>query len=372
VLAAKGRMDAARMLDVKIEMFKDSPRTLVTGSRLHLYYGSAEVLCKAVLLDAEKLESGQSAFAQLRLEEEIAVRKGDRFILRFYSPVESIGGGVVLNPNPPRRKRYHEETLLALSVKEGGGIEEVLLQTLLEESRRLPDFSEIGKMTRLTEAEIADRINLLNQKEKIICLTENIAVHPRYWDDVRGKAAGLLSRFHDESPLRQGMPKEEFRKRIGEKLLLTQNKQVELLIDKMIECGIIKDSGNIISSPEFRVTYTPEFLKLKEKTESEYKSMGVETPETNATEVLEALHREGRLVRLAYNCYIHADSFEDALNKLKNHIDEHGKITLSEYRDLLSTSRKYAVRILEYLDQQKVTRLENDARVFDNKQSRGL
>jgi len=372
VLAAKGRLDVSRMLDVKIEMFKDSPRTLVSGSRLHLYYGSAEVLCKAVLLDAEKLESGQSAFAQLRLEEEIAVRKGDRFILRFYSPVESIGGGVVLNSNPPKRKRYHEETLLALSVKEGGRAEEILLQTLLEESRRLPTLSDIGKMTCLTEKEIADRIKLLSQRGQIVCLTENIAVHASYWNEVKEKAAELLFRFHDEAPLRQGMPKEEFRKKIGEKLFLKQSKPVEILIDKMIEREIITDSGNIISAPGFRVTYTPEFLILKDKTEKEYRSMGVETPEANATEAMEALFREGRLVRLAYNCFIHKDCFEDAFGKLKSFIDENGKITLSEYRDLLSTSRKYAVRILEYLDQQKVTRLENEARVLDNKQSRGL
>ena len=98
VLAAKGSLEQTRMLDVKIRMFDDAPRTLVNGSRLHLYYGSAEALCKAVLLDADALESGASGYAQLRMEEEVAVRKGDRFIIRFYSPVETIGGGVILMP----------------------------------------------------------------------------------------------------------------------------------------------------------------------------------------------------------------------------------------------------------------------------------
>jgi len=95
VLASKGTLTPTMMADVKIDMFKDSPRTLVNGSRLHLYYGSAEVLCKVVLLDADVLESGQSGYAQLRLEEEIAIKKDDRFILRFNSPQESICGCII-------------------------------------------------------------------------------------------------------------------------------------------------------------------------------------------------------------------------------------------------------------------------------------
>ena len=385
VLAAKGGLEPTLMLDVKIDMFKDSPRTLVSGSRLHLYYGSAEVLCKAVLLDADQLESGQSGYAQLRLEDKIAVRKGDRFILRFYSPLESIGGGVVLNPNPPRKKRYQEETIKALSIKECGDAEEMLLQALLEESKTMSGFSEIGRTIGLTDEEIAGKINLLKQKGKIVCLTDNIAIHKNYWEDVRTKTAGLLSRFHEEAPFRQGMPKEEFRRKTGEKLFLKQNKLVEILIDKMIADGIIVDNGNIISLSEFRITYTPQAMRLKEKIENEYMSKGIETPETDefvllfpekersdVSEISEALVKEGRLVKLSYNCFIHSDHFKAAFEKLKNHIDENGKITLSEYRDIIGTSRKYAIRILEYLDQQKVTRLENDARVFDNKQSRSL
>jgi len=372
VLALKGCLKTTMMLDVKIDMFKDSPRKLISGSRLHLYYGSAEVLCKAVLLDSEQLESGQSGYAQLRLEEEVAVRKGDRFILRFYSPIESIGGGVVLNPNPQRRKRFNEDTLAALSVSEDGKAEDILEQALLEGSRKTPYYSEIGQLVGMTDSETIEKINLLKQKGIAVCLSEDIAVHIKYWNEVKEKASDMLLRFHKENPYKQGMFKEEFRKKLGEKLFIKQNKPIEILVDRMIADGIIVDNGNIISAAGFRVTYTQEFLKNKEKTENEYRAMGVETPETNANEITEALVREGRLIRLSYNCFIHADCYNDAFEKLKNFINDNGKITLSEYRDLLSTSRKYAVRLLEYMDQQKVTRLENDARVFNYKQSRGL
>lgn len=377
VLAAKGALTPSMMLDVKIDMFKDSPRILENGSRLHLYYGSAEVLCKVVLLDAERLESGQSGFAQLRLEEEIAVRKNDRFILRFYSPLESIGGGIVLDPSPPRRKRFHPDTLESLSMKEKGSGEELLELTLKEESRKLPDLAEIARHAGLTAEEANQLLSSLLESGKAVRLTGSCYVHRNYIGRVREKAAELLTAFHRHNPIRQGMPKEEFRRRLEEKLYIKNNRMTEIIIDKMAEERIITDNDNYISLPGFRVSYTPQMQELKDRLESEYKKRGYEAPETDeilelfkerdrivAAQMPEALRREGRLEKLAYNCYIHSDCLEGALELLKNHIREKGSITLAEYRDLLGTSRKYAIRILEYTDQQKLTRLVGDARIL--------
>lgn len=377
VLAAKDAMKPTMVLDVKIDMFKDSPRTLQHGSRLHLYYGSAEVICKVVLLDAELLESGQSGYAQLRLEEEIAVRKDDRFILRFYSPLESIGGGVILDSNPPRRKRFHEETLRSLSVRESGSREDLLEQALLEESKKMLSIIEIGCQIGFTNGETIERMNSLIQKGKAVSLTGNVAVHRNYWNDAKEKATELIRIFHKENPVRQGIPKEEFRRRIGEKLFLKNTRLVEILIGRMITDKIIADNGNVIALTDFYIKYTPQMQAMKDRIENTYRKYGIEAPETEelllgfkenerliAAELLEVLRREGRLDKLAYNCYIHADCLEKAVDLLKIFINAQGSITLSEYRDLLGTSRKYAVRILEYLDQQKVTRLVNDSRVL--------
>ena len=377
VLAAKDSLKSAMMLDVKIDMFKDSPRILLSGSRLHLHLGSAEVLCKVILLDAEELESGQSGYAQLRLEEEIAVRKDDRFIIRFYSPLASIGGGVVLHSNPPRRKRFDEETLRALSVYETGGKDEILEQALLEESRKMPNLTEIRRLIGFSSEEMPGMINALEQKGKIVSLTGDIAVHSNYLNEVTEKTSSILKRFHDRHPLRPGMQKEEFRSRLCDKLFLKHNKSAEILIAEMTASGALIDNENTFSLPDFRVTYTPQMSALKDKIEDEYRKRGSEAPETeeilplfkeneqrDAAELIEVLRREGRLEKLSHNCYIHIDCFKDAVEALKNFVEDKGRITLSEYRDLLGTSRKYAVRILEYLDQQNITRLIDDARVL--------
>ena len=280
VLAAKGALRTTMVLDVKIDMFKDSPRTLLNGSRLHLYYGAAEVLCKVVLLDAELLESGQSGYAQLRLEEGIAVRKNDRFILRFYSPLESIGGGMILDSNPPKRKRFHAETLSSLSVKENGSREELLEQVLLEESKKMWNLTEMGRQIGLASEETFKMIIPLLQNGKAVRLAENLVVHRNYMNYVTEKVTELLRIFHEENPIRQGMPKEEFRRRLEEKLLIKNNRPMEILIDRMIAEEIVADNGNIISLTNFCITYTPQLQKLKDRIENEYKRRGYEAPET--------------------------------------------------------------------------------------------
>lgn len=378
VLAMKGSLIPTMMLDVKIDMFKDSPRTLINGSRLHLYHGSAEVLCKVLLLDTEQLESGQSGFAQLRLEEQIVARKDDRFILRFYSPLESIGGGIILNSNPPRRKRFDPDAIELFSVIEQGGREELLELALKEGSKKMITLMEISRQIGLTSEETNQMITPLLQCGKAVRLTEHLIVHRTYIDYVTKKASEILTAFHAENPIRQGMPKEEFRRRLEEKLFIGNTRITDIMIDKMITEQIITDYGNIISLKGFSIMYSPEMKELKNRIENEYKKRCFEAPDTMelikilnyeknklpVLQMLEILQSEGRLKKLTYDCYISADCFDIAVNLLKHYITENGQITLSEYRDLLGTSRKYAIRILEYLDQQKVTKLVGDARVL--------
>jgi len=380
VIATKDFVEPTMMLDVKIDMFKDSSRELLTGSRLHLYCGTSEVLCKAVLLDAELLTADQSGYAQLRLEEEIAVRKGDRFILRFYSPLESIAGGVVLNPNPKRRKRFDEKVLKGLNIRETGNAEEILERIFLEESGNILEKSTLSRLSGLPKDEITDVINLLIDASKIMFLSENILIHNSFWELACKKTTDLLGSFHEEKPFRQGMPKEEFRGKAGNQLLIKNDKVIEAIMTKMVEKEVISDESGIVALKGFSVSYSPQTEELKKKLESEYKKLGVEAPEADefslifkekerqsVKEITEALVRDGIMVKLAHNNYIHIDCYKNALEMLENQIKSKGQITLSEYRDMLGTSRKFAIRLLEYFDQKKITRLENDARVFGDK-----
>lgn len=375
VLAAKGSLEQTRMLDVKIRMFDDAPRTLVNGSRLHLYYGSAEALCKAVLLDADALESGASGYAQLRMEEEVAVRKGDRFIIRFYSPVETIGGGVILDANPVKHKRFRKEVIDALKILEGGDEEAVLEQILRETSKLLPSKKDLTVRLGRTTEEVSSGLMKLVSEGKAVSLSEDTYVHVEYTEKVRKATEDILAEYYGKNPISPGMQKGEFRKKLADKLHIADIKNIDLLLSHLVKKEQLRDLGNSVALPGHRVEYTPELLALISRLEKRYLDAGFEIPELEdciqdekdkelAKQMVEAMSESGTLKKLTYQYYMHSSHWEEAMKRFRNHMEQHGKITLAEYRDLLNTSRKYAVLILEYLDQQKITKMVDDARIL--------
>lgn len=375
VIAAKDSLMQTMMIDVKIRMFDDAQRVLSNGSRLHLYYGSAETLCKAVLLDKEVLKSGETAYAQLRMDEEIAVRKGDRFIIRFYSPVETIGGGIILDANPVKHKRYRQEIIDALAVKEAGEEADVISQTLFELSKTLPSNKDLAIKLGRTEGEISSQIRELTGQGRAIDLSDGTCVHIDYMKHVEEAAGGILTGYHAKNPISPGIPKEEFRKKLSDKLYFTDAKNADGFLRYLIRSGKLIDYGNVIAQPNHRVEYSPEHLAILERLEKRYLDAGFEIPEIQeaigaekdkglARQIVESMAESGQLKKLTYQYYMHINHWDEAYRRFKEHMDKNHSITLAEYRDLLNTSRKYAVLILEYLDEQKITAMTGDARVL--------
>ncbi|NLY70547.1 MAG: selenocysteine-specific translation elongation factor [Clostridiales bacterium] len=373
LLAAKGSLMPTMMLDVKIKMFEDAPRTLVNGMRLHLYCGSAEVLCKAILLDKEKLESGEEGYAQLRLEEQLAVKKDDRFILRFYSPVESIGGGIVLDPNPVKHKRYRQDVIEALSVKETGDDKSVLEQIIKEGN--ISDIKNIANRLGKTVKEVSSDIEKLVNEERVIKLADDLIVHKDYFDFVKEVVNDILEDYHKKNPISSGIQKGELYNRLADKLRIPDLKISDLLIKLFKDTGLINDKGKVVALSTFKVSYNKEQLELQESLEKRYYDYGYEMAELEeaisdykdknlAKQIVEALESEGKLHRISYKYYMHKTHWDRAISQLYDYIKENEKITLAEYRDLLGTSRKYAVMILEYLDEQKITKLVGDSRIL--------
>ncbi|MDO4552496.1 MAG: selenocysteine-specific translation elongation factor [Bacillota bacterium] len=375
VLAARDSLEVSRMLDVKIQMFENSPRTLLNDSRLHFYYGSAEALCKAVLLDGEALEAGMSGYAQLRFEEQVALRRGDRFILRFYSPLESIGGGMVLDADPPRRKRFRPEVLEALRIRESGVESAVTEQVLKEGSRSLWDLRRLAGSLGKTLAETEKELAPLLEEGKAVALKKELVIHREYLEEGRSAAGRILEEYHKENPVMAGMRKEEFRKRFMSKLRIEGIKGAETFAELVLEDGRFQERENMVSLAELGQEYSEEHKALRDRLERLCLEKGVEAPEEEellaaekdkktAKQMLGRLVAEGVLVRLKDGCYIHAHALEPAVEQLRAFAKEKGSISLAEFRDLIGSSRKYTVAILEYLDREKITRMEGDVRIL--------
>ncbi|MDD2216961.1 MAG: selenocysteine-specific translation elongation factor [Eubacteriales bacterium] len=374
ILAAKGSLKTTMMTDVRIDMFNDSRRSLKNGSRLHFYYGSAEVLCKAVLLERESLESGENGFAQLRMEETIAVKKGDRFILRFYSPLETIGGGVILDANPTKRKRFAEDIIEGLIIKETGDNSGLMEQTLLEESKKQTSISQIAAKLGYTAAEAKDIVETLSSEGRVVKLQEDLALHTQFINQIISITEKILKEYHKVNPISTGMRKEELRSKLEKSVYFNDNKISSILLRHFVKEGIIRDEGNEFALKSFKRIYGKEQQQIRERLLATYERSGFDVPhiddviasekDKNTTrQMLELLVAEGKLEKITYQYYIDAKRWKEAIEIMEKCMQRSGSMTLAEFRELLGTSRKYAIIILEAFDERKMTRLEGDKRI---------
>lgn len=375
VVAYPGLLETTHIIDVRINLFDDTKRLLKSGSRLHFYYGSAETLCKAVLLDEDTIGEGQSCYAQLRFEEEIAVKRGDRFILRFYSPMETIGGGKILDAAAKKKKRFDKEAVASLKIRDNGSDKAILAQIFLEESRGLASLSEVIRKFGRTKDETEQLIDALLEENVIKKINEELLLHKTYLGDLAVRATTLLAGYHKENPVSGGMLKEEFRGKLGKLQRTEDMKKLDFLIKELLEGDWIKENSGMVSLKDFQVEYTAQQKEMASDFEAVYLKADLEPPLTEevianckdkklASQLLGSMCACGVLRRLNYQYYIHAKALKKAIDAIIQTILARGKITLAEYRDLIGTSRKYAIMILEYADENKITKMTSDYRVL--------
>jgi selenocysteine-specific elongation factor len=374
VLAYPGSLVNSTMVDATLRLFDSTQRKLKNGDRVHLSYGSAQAIGKVILLDCDVVEAGQEALVQLRFDDPVCVKRNDKFIIRFYSPVETFGGGTVLNPAADKHKRGQEDVLESLRLKKTGTDMEILEQMVNEESRRFPEAKDLAAWMDLTVSEAEKMLDTLRNKKKILHLNDGSFVGKAYWEKVSELANQVLAHFHRENPIVEGMDREELKSRLAERMHLKSGKKGEALIAELEKRKVITIQGSVVSVAGFTVSYSNEASQMMTDMENIYKKAGIEVPSTDelvgaykdrkqARQVLSELTKKGILVKAGTGVLMHREHWDRALNILREHLAANPQITLGEFRDLLGTSRKYAVMLLETYDQMKITKKTGDARV---------
>ena len=374
VLAYPGSLVNSTMVDATLRLFDSTQRKLKNGDRVHLSYGSAQAIGKVILLDCDVVEAGQEALVQLRFDDPICVKRNDKFIIRFYSPVETFGGGTVLNPAADKHKRGQEDVIESLKLKKTGTDMEILEQMVNEESRRFPEAEDLAAWMDLTVFEAEQMLDTLRNKKKILHLNDGSFVGKAYWEKVSELANQVLAHFHRENPIVEGMDREELKSRLAERMHLKSGKKAEALIAELEKRKVITIQGSVVSVAGFTVSYSDEASQMMTDMENIYKKAGIEVPSTDelvgaykdrkqARQVLSELTKKGILVKAGTGVLMHKEHWDRALNILREHLAANPQITLGEFRDLLGTSRKYAVMLLETYDQMKITKKTGDVRV---------
>lgn len=373
VVAPPGTMHTTMMVDVRLNLLKEAHRAVKNTSRLHFYHGSREVLCKAVLLEGDALEPGQSGYAQLRLEETVAVKAGDHFVVRFYSPLETVGGGVILDPSPFKRKRGDEEALEQLKILETGSLQDKICQGIRMGSPHYRTLDFVAVQFGATMDQAREAAQALEQAGQIARITPELYLHQQFIQAQGQRLSQILREYHTANPLKEGMKKEELRTRF-------LPRQSQAIADGMLayyeKTERIKITNGMVSLFRFKVKFDEEAARMTEKLERLYLEGGYTPPDTEdalaqlgrdqkkAQQVHNALITGGTLVRMDSQICFHRQHYDKAVKLICGAIREKGQITLAEVRDLLGTSRKYAVVILETLDREKVTKKIGDARVL--------
>ena len=371
-VAKPGTVHVGQMLDVRLQNLKGSQRVILNNSQVHFYLGAAVLLAKVVLLDRDKLEPGDSCYAQVRFTDPIAAKAGDRFVIRFYSPLETIGGGVVLEDAPLRHKRGDKAVLEALKIKESGSGDQKVVQAVAEEGITLPDCKKLAARLAMAEEELQRELEQLVSRGKALEILPGrylaSVVLDKQWDSCQK----LLSEYHTKNPLHAGMRLAELRQKLFPK---TDLSIADGILRELQAEGKIKRVADRYALQEFEVRLTKRQNAIKDKLLKVYRDAGLESPSTDelwpmfqpkekdeAKQVLESLVSGGQLVMLSPQIVVYKDVYAALLGALKEWFETHETITLAEYRDKMNTSRKYSLAALEYFDRNHMTKKDGDLR----------
>jgi selenocysteine-specific elongation factor len=367
ILAAQNSMQESMMLDVKLTLVKHSKRKLEHWDRLRVYHGTREILCRAVPLDKEALDPGETGYVQLRLEEGIVAKKGDMFVVRYYSPLETIGGGLILDPNPRKHKRFDENTISSLQMKEKGELSEIIEEYVQKNSRNYPNLKDIMTYTGENEQDIKTSLQKLCNTQTLI-LISNMYMHKTHYENLKKSTVNLLQDYHDKYPLRKGILKEEVRSKIENKF---KSKDFDILLGMFENDNIIKLKENIVSIYNFEIVFTELQQKIKKELELKLIQSGFTPPsvlditkgDIKYKDVLDVLIGDS-IIKLDEDTVISKQYYDKAKDMVINYIKENGEMTLAEFRDISGSSRKYSMIILEDFDKNKITKRVENKRVL--------
>lgn len=367
VLAPPNSMKNTDLLDVRLNVLESSMRVLTNHTRLHFFTGTSEILCRAVLLDKEEIGPGESGFVQLRLEEEIAVRRGDKFVIRFYSPMETIGGGVILEPNPGVKKRFQENVIEELKRKESGSSADVIELHVREREDTLITTAELAKLTALSIDEVQEDISELLSQGLVQVFAMRKDTYVWHAESIRAAKQTLdkaLREYEEKYPYRYGMKKAEVQMTYFQKI---KPNVFDKIVEMLIEEGCLKRVDEFLCTPQYQVkkdtrydkvsgilldTFTNAKYDFVRYSEIDFKGTVKET----ADDILNILLEEQKIVKVTEDMYTLTEYMERAKELIQEHLKGEPVITIAQVRDMFDTSRKSAKPIIEYMDSIKVTK----------------
>jgi selenocysteine-specific elongation factor len=353
------RVDALLSLLPSAKPFKD-------GARVHFHAYTSETIAETRLYGTKQLKPGDEAYAQLRFAEPMLLLPGDRFIVRQFSPVLTIGGGVVLDASPATRKQRVEDAIAFLKIMRDGSPEQVLAARVTRKGALgLRQDGIPGEMNVRRE----DATKLATKAGLVWC--DSVLVAPAAFAEAKIDALQALKKFHDGNPLVAGMSKEELRDRVnlGPEVFYS-------VLGKLEEEKKLEGAGELVHLPGRGVVMKDEEAESKKIIELAFASAGLKVPSlkevlaglkvdrVRAQKLVTLLLRDKVLIKISEELVFHQSALMDLRQKIAALKASAPKIEVARLKDMTGVSRKYAIPLLEYLDRERVTRRVGDERVI--------
>ena len=362
VAVTPSRFQPTKAIDAFLELLPGVP-ALKNKSLVHFYAGTSETVARVILYERDELKAGENAYCQLRLKDAVIATSGDRYIIRRFSPLETLGGGEILDPSPARRRR--KDGISDLATLYGGTIEEKLS---LKIEKAGPAGMTVHSLEGWINAEprtIAASIERL-LKEGAILRFEDILLHRQPALNIQGGILELLKAFHKNNPLKPGMAKEEVRNnlKIDPRLF---NFLLSGLRNVVVERDLLRRADFKIALSSSEEEHRTKIIEMLERggfqpPMKEELSTVLKIDNRRMTDILGILSKEGLIVRISDSLYLSSVVYEKMMTLLRDFFSGKAEMTVAEFRDLLNTSRKYALPFLEYLDSRKITIRTGDVR----------
>jgi len=370
VVIHPGQYRPVRRLDARFRLLNDSTTNIKHNDEVKFFTGASETMATVRLLGTDELAPGSEGWVQLELREPVIAVRGDRYILRRPSPGETLGGGVIVDHQPKgRHKRYNEEMLRSLESLRQGSPSEILLDAAM--ALGVAPIHDVVSRSRLDRSDAESALNELIGSNNILALEggvitidgDTLVASASTWNSLRDTILRLVEQYHGNFPLRRGIPREELKSRLKQ-----PPRVFNAAIKYLVAGSFVTESGNFVSQAGYAIKFNIQDQArvdalMRRFHENPFSPPSVRECENDAgAEVLRALIELGDLITVSADVIFRKTDYDSMKRKIQQILEQNGKITLAEVRDLFNTSRKYAQALLEHFDATGFTLRDGDFR----------
>jgi selenocysteine-specific elongation factor len=373
VVGLPGTLVPSMLVDGTLELLKDAVRPLRSRARVRFHVGTSEIMARAILLDRTELAPGETSFARFRLEGQLVARPGDRFVVRSYSPVVTIGGGTLLDVDPPRFKRRGPALVAHLTLLQTGDPEAVLEEHVRHVGAAGVRLATLAGRVPFGPAQLKGLLDALQAAGRVIAVERDWFIHPESFARLSTLVVDTLTAFHHAGPLKPGMSREELRSRAGG----ADERVFAFLLSALSADGTVKTERDKARLASHEVRLSPDQQRVVDRLEDDFLRAEAAPPSAEEAlgraglgggdeehELFQVLVQAGKLVRVKESLFFHARALDTIQTKLVALLRERKEIGPADIKDLLGISRKYAIPLLEFFDQRRVTARVGERRIL--------